>query len=335
MGFETVSSYRRLQNSFLIFLAILDDFGKLDSPSAPQHATIVDRVNALSNLTKEKVRFLKPYDKQMYARELDLLLKKVTVTDEAKSVSAAQGKRFKFSRGGLHKKSAEKEKEEPIIVTETPEVLLQDTYAVDTRAGDKAAGPIVVSDADSAHNKNLLIDNAERQIITVSHTSPSIPTSYSTAKVRNISDSVVDLRDALHGPVYLENITHSVIIVRACHQLRMHDSRDTLVAVRCESRRPIIENCHGMAFAQVGDVVEDDAPADTGRWTGVDDFNWLEAGRPSTNWRAVAEAPEVRAAQMLIRRAVSADTGPAASWERTAGLAGDLDLLVKAVHLQD
>jgi len=91
-----------------------------------------------------------------------------------------------------------------------------------------------------------------------------------------------------------------------CRQVRIHDSKDTCVVVKCSSK-PILEGCNGMLWASwSGDI--DEAWVDTvaarwlgasqrssrkhgpkvfvegvGEWKNVQDFEWLKAGA-SPHW---------------------------------------------------
>lgn len=64
--------------------------------------------------------------------------------------------------------------------------------------------------------------------------------------LKNIKESLV-ICGHVNGPAHLTGVKDSVIVV-ACKQFRMHESRNCDVYLQCSSR-PIIEDCHGVTFA--------------------------------------------------------------------------------------
>lgn len=276
-------------------------------------------------MTKHKLRFLMAHDKQLYSTEIDKLYKTVNDrrsadgmkvlslnelnqksssedtskngdsteksqnSDELGKPSPKPAKKFNF--GGL---SAAKKKKQAVQTSNsvesskrpssTPE--LEDTFTVSNIKD--STSPFHVNDATSDSKKNILVDGISGNSTVIIDNSPN--SYYSSAKIRNISHSLVYLKDAVKGPVYLEDVTHSIVVVRDCQQLRMHDSSSTLVVVACDSMRPIIEECNKMVFAQTVDLIIDKGTSDyeslsKKKWETVDDFNWLVPDVPSKNWR--------------------------------------------------
>lgn len=256
-------------------------------------------------MTKKKIRFLMAHDKQLYSREIDSLYK--TINDRRSSDgtkvlgistkdskeesqganSGAKGvSKFKFGGLGAAKKEAKKNQTSAIVKpqgtkTKSAEESLEDTYVV--KDINQSQVPKLVGDDESLINKNILIDGIVGSVVNVSHGPGAF---YSSAKIRNISKSLVYLNDQIQGPVYLEDISDSVIVVSDCQQFRMHDSNNTLLIVECESKRPIIESCKDLVFAQAEDVLDGNHKP----WTTVDDFNWLVPGTQSKHWRPLAKA---------------------------------------------
>lgn len=64
--------------------------------------------------------------------------------------------------------------------------------------------------------------------------------------LKNIKESLL-ICGQVNGPAHVTGVENSVIVV-ACKQFRMHESRNCDVYLQCASR-PIIENCHGVTFA--------------------------------------------------------------------------------------
>jgi len=64
--------------------------------------------------------------------------------------------------------------------------------------------------------------------------------------LKNINESLL-ICGQVNGPAHVTGVENSVIVV-ACKQFRMHESRNCDVYLQCSSR-PIIENCHGVTFA--------------------------------------------------------------------------------------
>lgn len=182
---------------------------------------------------------------------------------------------------------------------------LQDTFTIQNISN--TSDPIVYNDKESIENRNLLIDNISDSVIQINHNNNNNSSNdlindqthnyynyyYSSAKIRNISQSVIQLSDEIRGPVYVESVHDSIIVVESCQQFRMHDSQNTIIIVSCESQRPIIEQCHDLLFGQIGEDFNSTATMknnnnnnkDQTKWITVDDFNWLVKSKQSENWK--------------------------------------------------
>jgi len=92
------------------------------------------------------------------------------------------------------------------------------------------------------------------------------------------------------GATFISDCTDSQFSV-ACHQLRVHRTRDTSFYLHVTSRA-IIEDCTGITTAPYVMQYEglgaqlDAAGLDPERnsWDQLDDFNWLASNEPSPNW---------------------------------------------------
>lgn len=268
----------------------------------------------LSNLTKEKTIFLKPHDKQIYSNELEDLYRRINQLKSniylQNQSSHVTPKRFRFNKGTLQKKKT-LSNENLVSVSEKIECKNLKSYEENKRqqkqkinnqqsddftqlqdicninAKDFSNKRLLISDLESTKAKNLLIDNANNCIIQISHV--GLKFDYLTAKLNNLCNSFVHIKDRINGPIYITNILNCIIVIQKCQQLRIHDSKDCLIVVSCESKRPIIENCRDMVFGQVDELVENTEADGKQRWTTVDDFNWLDTDKNSIHWRSVED----------------------------------------------
>lgn len=202
----------------------------------------------------------------------------------------------------------------------------------------------ILKDPTPSTNFNIIIENISNQLLSVYKTWPPeehygrdsthIHT-YSTGKVRHLKKSILYLNSEIKGPLYIENLDQCVIIINQCQQLRIHDSKDTTVIIMnhvkngdsresvfgLESRRAIIEQCHSMLFATVdidekNNVIIQNNSDFKPEWA-VDDFNWLERNRPSSNWRFAISteslednANEVAILSSLVEKIISSAKVP-------------------------
>lgn len=130
----------------------------------------------------------------------------------------------------------------------------------------------------------------------------SVPTSSGAAArpfagltLRDIGNSLI-ICGRVAGPIHITNVRESVLVV-ACRQFRMHDSRSVDVYLHCASR-PIIEDCEDVRFAPLPSVYETEEMNGAGKggggnlWNQVDDFKWLKS-EPSPHWRVLDEGERV------------------------------------------
>lgn len=119
----------------------------------------------------------------------------------------------------------------------------------------------------------------------------SSPTStgqpFATLTLKNISQSLI-VCGHVSGAAHLTDITDSIIVV-ACRQFRMHESKGCKVYLHA-SGRPIIEDCSGVQFAPLPETYLKEADrAVENQWREVDDFKWLRA-EASPNWTVLEES---------------------------------------------
>ncbi len=112
--------------------------------------------------------------------------------------------------------------------------------------------------------------------------------------LRNIDNSLI-VGGHVAGPIHITNMHDSVLVV-ACGQFRMHDSKAVDVYLHCGSR-PIIEDCEGIRFAPLPNVYETEenksgAGGNANLWDRVDDFKWLKS-EPSPHWKVLEESERI------------------------------------------
>ena len=80
----------------------------------------------------------------------------------------------------------------------------------------------------------------------------SVPTSsgrpFASLTMKGVRKSLL-LCGKVDGPAHVTGIENSVLVID-CRQLRMHECKNVDVYLQCSSR-PIIEDCHGVRFAEL------------------------------------------------------------------------------------
>ena len=90
----------------------------------------------------------------------------------------------------------------------------------------------------------------------------SVPTSsgrpFASLTMKGVRKSLL-LCGKVDGPAHVTGLENSVLVID-CRQLRMHDCKNVDVYLQCSSR-PIIEDCHGIRFAELPQAyVSDTSP---------------------------------------------------------------------------
>lgn len=115
---------------------------------------------------------------------------------------------------------------------------------------------------------------------------------FASLTLKNIKESLI-VCGHVNGPAHLTNVSNSIIVV-ACRQFRMHESRNCDVYVLTASG-PIIEDCAGIRFAPLPDhYMTDEDRQVANKWQHVQDFKWLRS-EPSPNWGLLEESQRVKA----------------------------------------
>lgn len=118
---------------------------------------------------------------------------------------------------------------------------------------------------------------------------------FSSASVKDISNSVLLLGRSVNGPVHLTGLRNCVLVL-GCRQFRMHDAQQVDVFLGIGSR-PIIEDCEGVRFHKYGGDLGPDGQERGNMWDQVDDFKWLKNG-VNPHWKAVGEEKDEVWAEM-------------------------------------
>ncbi|KAI5817071.1 tubulin binding cofactor C-domain-containing protein [Pyronema omphalodes] len=128
---------------------------------------------------------------------------------------------------------------------------------------------------------SLLVSNIKDSIMVIPE-----QIKFSSASVKDVSNSVLVFGKAVGGPVHITGLRDCVLVLE-CRQFRMHDARQVDVYLRIGSR-PIIEDCEGVRFHRYGGGLGEDGQDEGNMWDQVDDFKWLKSG-PNPHWKAVGE----------------------------------------------
>lgn len=133
--------------------------------------------------------------------------------------------------------------------------------------------------------RNCVVD------MSVPTSSSSVARPFAGLTLRDISNSLI-VGGQVAGPIHVTNMHDSVLVV-ACRQFRMHDSKDVDVYLLCGSR-PIIEDCDEIRFAPLPSVYETEEikGGNANFWDQVDDFKWLKI-EPSPHWKVLVESERI------------------------------------------
>jgi hypothetical protein len=143
--------------------------------------------------------------------------------------------------------------------------------------------------ASAAHaTSSGTISNLQRCVIDLSAPTTSAP--FSALYLKNIQNSVI-ICGHTAGAVHITDVSNSVLVL-SCRQFRMHGSKKVDVYLHSASR-PIIEDCDGVRFAPMPQVLAAPAMAHVANhWDQIDDFKWLKA-EASPNFSLLGEAERV------------------------------------------
>lgn len=234
--------------------------------NADDKKACLEEISQLSALCKSNLHLLPYYDQKLYNEQLQKLTEKV----ESKTVKTRSKFAFKKRVGSGSAKNT-KDTEATADKGSSGETTTKATFS---NLEDWYCSE------NGEMDPNLNISNLQRCIVKLTNSS------YSTARMDNLKDCIVLIND-IEGPIYLADV-HNCFIFIVCHQFRIHKSQNVHVAVSCRSKRPIIEACTQLTFANFPEVLKEGA--ELHEWDDVDDFDWLKT-TPSENWSR-DQAPE-------------------------------------------
>jgi hypothetical protein len=273
----------------------------LESPSSSSKA--VDEINTLNDQCKQQRKAISAHDIEYYLKEIDRLYAAANSsnnnnsTTESSKGDAQKKKTFKFSKGFRSKKSlpvkpfAAPSQQSPVgilLPDATTELTLSNKQEY-TYTSDNSAS------ADDKTYRKLVLTNIDNSTLVFSNHS------FGTATLTSIKNCIIYLDAVPAGPVYLDRIVNSTIVIKRCQQCRIHDSVNSNVVLVCGSGRPIIEHCSGMRFGRFSKIFASLSAASEGSndWVDVDDFNWLVKDQHSENWKELNDTESTRIASQV------------------------------------
>ncbi|MCJ1356941.1 MAG: hypothetical protein MMC33_006937 [Icmadophila ericetorum] len=151
---------------------------------------------------------------------------------------------------------------------------------------------IILPSSASHATSSASLTNLKQCIVDMS-TNSSSPSGQAFAglTMKNIKNSLL-ICGSVNGAAHVTNVENSAVVVRT-RQFRMHDCRDCVVYIECQSR-PIVEGCHGIKFSPLPAAFgnhsnSENTPPTTNFWNQVDDFKHLKS-TPSPNWSILPPA---------------------------------------------
>lgn len=251
----------------------------LESPSNKTIA--VDEINSLNDQCKQQRKAISDHDIEYYLKELDrlyALANNSTISDVGKG-DAPKKKTFKFSKGFGSKR--------PSLTKPTAAFS---PNAIDTPLPDDTELTLFNKSKYNYISNNLdTKDKTYRKLALTNIDSSGLAFtnhSFGTATLTSITNSLIYIDAVPTGPVYLDRIVDSTIVIKSCQQCRIHDSVNSVIVLACRSGRPIIENCSKIRFGRISKIFPSMSIASGGSvdWVDVDDFNWLVKDQHSENW---------------------------------------------------
>ncbi|KAF2011768.1 TBCC-domain-containing protein [Aaosphaeria arxii CBS 175.79] len=122
---------------------------------------------------------------------------------------------------------------------------------------------------------------------------------FASLTLKNIKRSLI-VCGQVTGPAHITGVENSVLVV-ACRQFRVHNSKNVDVYLFCASR-PIIEDCENIRFAPLPEAYNPpDFATIPNLWNQIDDFKWLKS-EPSPNYSVLV--PDERVQEKVWKETV-------------------------------
>ena len=231
---------------------------------------IESEIQQLKDDFQNNAMFLIAYDKQNYIKLLDELDSELTIIKEILNPK----KKFKFS------KKSEVVKKQNVNQNENKSKESISIYTKDDLVVSNLENTIKIYNSQELEDKkNLIIENIQNSEI-------YIYSAFKSLFAKNICNSKIFI-GGIAGGSHMTSIIESQIYL-STHQLRIHDSKNTLFAVIVNSN-PIIENSSSLIFSDL--IKEIDAEnitklklilsqvninEDNNNYINVQDFQWLK-----------------------------------------------------------
>jgi len=146
--------------------------------------------------------------------------------------------------------------------------------------------------------KSAEINGKDVAIVNIKNSTIQLCGNPTVIHVDNEENSVI-LSGTVTGSVFINNCQNCQVVV-PCHQLRIHETKNTHFYINVVSRA-IIENCKNVQFApynwsyshentaskKLNDPLETSSIVN---WQSIDDFNWLKQNEKSPNWSFLDES---------------------------------------------
>lgn len=166
------------------------------------------------------------------------------------------------------------------VETATNEVLIQNensqqtTIQLQSNLMSLNSGRIQISNLQDSNesydmNGDLLIDNVTNSTISISGNVNSI-------RIKNVSDSKIEVKNICAGSIYIENVRNGTLKV-AGDQIRIHDcvNVDFFIFTRSSC---ILEDCENLRFHPNKDAASLTGKEDESYWKSIQDFGFNPEG---------------------------------------------------------
>lgn len=252
-----------------------------------------DEINSLNDQCKQQRKAISDHDIEYYLKELDKLYTLANSSNNISDVSKGdtpKKKTFKFSKGFGSKRPSSLTKPTVASFQNTiDKPLLDDT---ELALFNKSKYNYTSNNFDTKDKtyRKLVLTNIDSSDLAFTNYS------FGTATLTSITNSLVYIDAVPTGPIYLDRIVDSTIIIKSCQQCRIHDSVNSVIVLACRSGRPIIENCSKIRFGRISKIFPSMSTASDNSvdWVDVDDFNWLVKDQHSENWTELDDTEDKR-----------------------------------------
>ncbi|KAF9993817.1 hypothetical protein BGZ80_010367 [Entomortierella chlamydospora] len=278
-------------------LAGLDKVPKTDLQ--PKIDSLVQQIHALEKTVTEKIAILPPYDARMcveaiksMSEQLSLLRTKLVPKPKFSFKSRKAGSATSSSTSSPA--STPKPASSPKPTTTTSAIDQSLFMKFEDRTGEHIFIGSLPRPQDDGVAKDVALTNLTDCTINLVHDIP-----LGAIHIKNLKRCTLVI-PPVSGSILLHDC-EGCTLIGACHQSRMHTSRNMDIYLHVTSE-PIIEDCTDMRFAPYGQILPPEQldrlfevaqlNASKNYYDKVKDFNWLRQ-QQSPNWRLL-EAGEIK-----------------------------------------